>query len=642
MRIVVLLIVLGVIVSPTATWAADKLQPTNTYAVIVGVLTWEEKSLTKYSAERRQDVVLHQQLRALGVPAENMTLLLDEQATRAAIESAVESIARKADHESTLIVYYAGHGMTQQGEGVFACYDIRTRRMLETGWRHKRLAKAIQSHFRGDTVLLLADCCFSGTLQNVAKTLNQNGYRAASLTSAGINNASSGNWTYTLSLVDSLSGHPVADTNADGWITLGETAAEVKEAMRYFEKQRSGFSALQIDSDFQLAKTRRDAILANTAKQPQIMGYQFGQFVSARIGKHWKTSRVLACRATVAGEKELLIQSQTYNDRPTTWLAPQRVRRLDERTTSKLPPIALAEDAARSKASLDGKLSQLLAKIEVAEDWKTYGAFHDFGNWSGNSYANQKNLPKGHWVYVFPHWYIWQTNDEQAVANADPVANARIADAIAQAVIRQNVPNWDAKQMIGKPDTPNPGDQITAWAPGRIDDGKVWAEVDFTDAIQPKEIHIYENCSPGAVYQLTGFDGHKETLLWKGVDPTPINAPMGTSKIAVDTKAKFQRIRIYLNCALSPGWNEIDAVALIDQQDKEHWAVAARANCTYSQNNVIKFVDPFQTEEDRKADKWAIVKAKLQAHKQRVRQYEAAINEENRAIKKLLEELDEE
>ena len=218
--------------------------------------------------------------------------------------------------------------------------------------------------------------------------------------------------------------------------------------------------------------------------------------------------------------------------------------------------------------------------------------------------------------------------------------DAQVLNAVANADPKQNIPNWDSKHMIGKPDTPNPGDQITAWAPGRIDDGKVWAEVDFAKAIEPKEIHIYENHAPGAVYQVTGFIEQKETVLWKGIDPTPIDAPMGTSKIKVDAKAKVKRVRIYINCTLSSGWNEIDAVALVDQQGKEHWAVDARANCTYNQNQIIEFVDPFQTEEDRKAEKWAVVKAKLHAHKQRVREYEAAINEENKAIKKLLEELD--
>ncbi len=43
-----------------------------------------------------------------------------------------------------------------------------------------------------------------------------------SLTSAATANTSTGNWTFTQSLLDGLSGSPLIDTNGDGLITLGE------------------------------------------------------------------------------------------------------------------------------------------------------------------------------------------------------------------------------------------------------------------------------------------------------------------------------------------------------------------------------------------------------------------------------------
>ncbi|QDT09132.1 caspase family protein [Planctomycetes bacterium K23_9] len=604
-----------------------KLIPGQTYAVIVGVLTWQEKSLTEYPAERRQDVALQQQLAAIGVPAENVTVLLDQAATRDAIETAVTSVAKRAGEDSTLIIYYAGHGMTHDGKGVFACFDIDTQQMAQTGWCHDRLAESIKSNFGGDNVLLFADCCYSGKLQDVAKQLGESGFRAASLSSAGVDNLSTSNWTFTLSLVEALSGHPLSDVNVDGAVTLGETAVEVKEAMRFFERQRSGFASHQLPEEFQLATTRRDPILTGAAKQKQILQYKFGQFVLAKPNQKWAIGRVLSQRISELGKPELLIQSQDYSDRPTHWLGTDKVRLIDAVVQKQFPPDPLPDDEAQQKASVDGKYTNLLAKLKVETDWKSYGAFQDFGNWAGKSYFQHKDLPAGHWVYVYPHWYIWQTNIAGEVAVPPNVAPLK------------NVPHWDAKQMIGRPDTLQPGDQITAWAPGKIDDGKVWAEVDFGEAIVATEIHIYENCSPGAVYQITGFVDAKEIVLWKGTDPTPASAAMGTSKFALSSDVTIDRIRIYVDCKRSAGWNEIDAVALIDRNNKEHWAVDARASCTYNQAKVIAFVDPFQADADRKAEKWAEVKKNLRDRKQRIRQYEAAIEEERKAIKMLYEEM---
>jgi len=32
----------------------------------------------------------------------------------------------------------------------------------------------------------------------------------------------------------------------------------------------------------------------------------------------------------------------------------------------------------------------------------------DWGYWTGTQHAGFQNLPSGHWVYVYPKWYIWR------------------------------------------------------------------------------------------------------------------------------------------------------------------------------------------------------------------------------------------
>lgn len=64
-------------------------------------------------------------------------------------------------------------------------------------------------------------------------------------------------------------------------------------------------------------------------------------------------------------------------------------------------------DAAPARATVNGKYRKLLRKIKVEQDRQSYGNFHEWGHYTGDSWAGHNNLPPGYWVYVYPHWYIW-------------------------------------------------------------------------------------------------------------------------------------------------------------------------------------------------------------------------------------------
>jgi H+/Cl- antiporter ClcA len=40
------------------------------------------------------------------------------------------------------------------------------------------------------------------------------------------------------------------------------------------------------------------------------------------------------------------------------------------------------------------------------------GEFKDYGPFDGTEWAGYKGLPKGNWVYVYPHWYIWEKKNK--------------------------------------------------------------------------------------------------------------------------------------------------------------------------------------------------------------------------------------
>jgi hypothetical protein len=143
--------------------------------------------------------------------------------------------------------------------------------------------------------------------------------------------------------------------------------------------------------------------------------------------------------------------------------------------------------------------------------------------------------------------------------------------------------NWSPQQAAGAPDTPNPGDQVTAWASLGSDSQSEWLLLDYAKPVIAREVHVYENCSPGALYKVTLFtQDDQELTAWTGTDPTPQNAPAGVSKIPVSLDVKTSRVKLYIASDKFPGWNEVDAVALIDSTGQTQWAKRVQASSTYA------------------------------------------------------------
>lgn len=229
-----------------------------------------------------------------------------------------------------------------------------------------------------------------------------------------------------------------------------------------------------------------------------------------------------------------------------TWAAP-----LPDRT----------DDQRLEKAHVKSKYGMLLRQFKVAKDSQTYGLLRELGYRTRTSYAGHTNLPEGWWVYVHPYWYIWR--DHTAV--------------------RRNKRNWGPEQATGAPNTNAAGDRVTAWASRSADGQDEWLMVEFDKMMVPTAVVVHETYNPGALVRVTAFksDG-SEVEVWKGVDPTPVGAGKGLSKIPIKITFKTRRIKLYIASSKVAGWNEIDAVGLVDKAKKVHWAARASASTTYA------------------------------------------------------------
>ena len=232
------------------------------------------------------------------------------------------------------------------------------------------------------------------------------------------------------------------------------------------------------------------------------------------------------------------------------------------------PPLAPAADleASLKKARVGGKNSMLLAQFNMPQDEAQYGAFADNGLSQTTEWQGFKDLPPGYWVYVAPYWYIWR----------DQVQAKR---------------SWGPEQAIGEPDTPLMGDTPTAWASRSQDESDEWLLLEYATPVMATSVRIFETHNPGAINKVSVFTlNGKEEVIWAGV-AAPVNNPnvVGNEK-QFARPLKTNRVKIYLDSKKVPGWNEIDAVGLVDREGHVQWAANVAASSTYAEQGGLNGV----------------------------------------------------
>ena len=189
---------------------------------------------------------------------------------------------------------------------------------------------------------------------------------------------------------------------------------------------------------------------------------------------------------------------------------------------------------------------------------------------------------------------------EQARADELAAAHARIdaleqdldavVDSLNTAIDRMNraataeqrarEPAWSAGQAVGEPDTMNAGDQRTAWAPATADGGTEWLQLGYEKSVEVAQVKVRETCGAGCIAKVAAvLENGAEVVIWQGresagdgIVDAPFNAPPGLSA---------RGVKVYLDTARVPGWNEIDAVELIGRDGSHQWAKTASASSSY-------------------------------------------------------------
>jgi hypothetical protein len=123
--------------------------------------------------------------------------------------------------------------------------------------------------------------------------------------------------------------------------------------------------------------------------------------------------------------------------------------------------------------------------------------------------------------------------------------------------------SWSAMQATGKPDTMSAGDAPTAWASLLADGGIEWLELTYENAVTPELVRVRETFNPGAVVRLEVLDPEGAwRQVWEGKDTTR-DCPGWLELPVPALPYPIRTIRVILDTASVPGWNEIDAVEVV-------------------------------------------------------------------------------
>lgn len=301
--------------------AIERWEPERTWALVAGVVRWQDPALAPFEAHHRKDLELMNALADRGVPASQRVLLIDRQATRDAVLAVLGGQVAAAPPGTTFVVYFEGHGLyDDSGRFLLATSDTDTTNLARTGLDAASLLTVLAHRGASDRVLLLSDACYSGRLTGLAVALTFLGVPTLALTSASEVSASSKNWTFTQALIDGLRGRAIVDRDGDGRVLLTEIVDEARLAMRHREGQPIGFAPIGW-SDLVISRTapwRRSIAELDPAGDVFVRG---DWVVARRLDGARGIARVLGARRDEdeARGVRLRVEYYDYADRTFGW-----------------------------------------------------------------------------------------------------------------------------------------------------------------------------------------------------------------------------------------------------------------------------------------------------------------------------------
>lgn len=146
----------------------------DTYAIVVGVSSYSDKSMNLNFAEKDANYFAEYLMSQSGgsVPQSNIKLLLDQNATIAKFEKELQWLLRtvKYDHDDLVYIYFSGHGsiQSQLNQGYLLAHDSPSDAFLSNAihlYQINRVSDELSK--RGAKIRIIIDACYAGNLHGI-------------------------------------------------------------------------------------------------------------------------------------------------------------------------------------------------------------------------------------------------------------------------------------------------------------------------------------------------------------------------------------------------------------------------------------------------------------------------------------------
>jgi uncharacterized caspase-like protein len=229
------------------------------YAVVVGVSQYQDRSIRalKYADKDAQsfyNFLLSDRAGLGGFEEENVTLLLNRDATYRAIRTALFNFLMGATENDIVILYFAGHGAPdpyRPNEHYLLSYDTESENLAGTAFPMEDVSEAVR-RLRSRDVIVITDACHSAAVggqvamragdNNAINRVFLNQLQSSSggyvtITASEVTQFSQedsrwggGHGVFTYYLLDALRGS--GDEDGDHIVTLGEMYEYVRERVQ--------------------------------------------------------------------------------------------------------------------------------------------------------------------------------------------------------------------------------------------------------------------------------------------------------------------------------------------------------------------------------------------------------------------------
>ena len=228
-----------------------------TYALLVGISEFQDPGIKKLSYAHEDALEMRKLLltkRAGAIPPENIMVLINKKATRAAINAAIEShLLSRHDPDDTILLFMATHGeaipVDGDDRGFIVAWDSSAKDLATTGIPMEDIRQKFEDRVGGIRLLILyADFCYAGNVGEIKlKNARINKLAASTLpprktqvfgmlaSQAGQESIEGddfggGHGAFTYFLLNGLNG--AADSARRGKVTMGDLSAYVPTAVR--------------------------------------------------------------------------------------------------------------------------------------------------------------------------------------------------------------------------------------------------------------------------------------------------------------------------------------------------------------------------------------------------------------------------